>query len=53
MAKFPEAETRMFKNKFACKSCKTVNKANNLKVIARKVSCKKCGSKDLRPLRRK
>ena len=53
MAKFPEAEARKFENVFVCKRCKSVIKASNLKVIARKVSCRKCGSKALRPKKKK
>lgn len=53
MAKFPEAEARMFRNKFACKNCKSVVKGTNLKVIAGKVACRNCGSKALRTLRKK
>ena len=53
MAKFPEAQARMFKNKFACKYYKKVKKTNIMKIIAKKVSCKRCGSKSLRSLRKK
>jgi len=53
MVKFPEAEARLFKNKFACKSCKAVVRAPNLKVLAGKIKCRKCSSKALRPLRKK
>jgi ribosomal protein L40E len=53
MVKFPEAEARLFKNKFACRRCKTVIRAPNLKVLSGKVKCRKCSSKALRPLRRK
>ncbi len=53
MVKFPEAEARLFKNKFACKSCKSVVRAPNLKVLAGKVKCRRCKGKALRPLRKK
>lgn len=53
MARFPEAQARLFKNKFACKKCKTVVKTTMMKVIDKKKSCKKCGSKALRVLRKK
>jgi ribosomal protein L40E len=53
MAKFPEAAARLFHNKFACKKCKSVVKADVMKITEGKVSCKKCGSKALRPLRKK
>ncbi len=53
MAKFQEAELRLFKNVFVCKKCKSKIKAPNMKVIAGKISCRKCGSKQLRPVRKK
>lgn len=53
MAKFPEAEARIFHNVFVCKKCKTKIKAPNIKVIERKIACRKCGSKALRPVRKK
>ena len=53
MVKFPEAQARLFHKKFACKKCKKVLKANTMKVAAGKVSCKRCGSKALRTLRKK
>jgi ribosomal protein L40E len=53
MVKFPEAQARLFKGKFACRRCKTVIKSSMMKIMAGKVSCKKCGSKALRPLRKK
>jgi len=53
MVKFEEAEKRLFKNKFACKKCKTVIKAPNLKILSGKVKCRNCNSKSLRPLRKK
>ncbi len=53
MAKFPEAEARLFRNIFVCRRCKSKVRAPNLKVIAGKVSCRKCKSKVLRPVRRK
>ncbi|MFC1697366.1 50S ribosomal protein L40e [Nanoarchaeota archaeon] len=53
MVKFPEAEARLFQNKFVCKKCKSTIKATNMKVIQKKVSCRKCGSKALRPVRKK
>ena len=53
MVKFPEADTRLFKNKFVCRKCKGVTKTNNMKVIAGKVSCRKCSGKALRVKRKK
>ena len=53
MVKFPEAQTRMFRGKVACRKCKTVIKAPTAKVIKGEVSCRRCGNKTLRPLRKK
>ena len=53
MVRFPEAEARIMRGKFACRRCKSVVKAPNIKVILKKVSCRKCGSNALRPLRKK
>ncbi len=53
MAKFPEAEARLINNIFVCKICKSKIKATNMKVILGKVKCRKCGSKKLRPARKK
>ena len=53
MAKIPEAEARLFKRVFVCKDCSSKIKADQLKVIAKKVQCRKCGSRRLRVVRRK
>ena len=53
MAKFPEAEARLFKNMFVCKACKSKTRGPILKVLAGKVNCRKCGSKKLRTVRKK
>ncbi|MDD3175310.1 MAG: 50S ribosomal protein L40e [Candidatus Nanoarchaeia archaeon] len=53
MAKFPEANARLFKNIFVCKRCKSRIRANQMKVIAGKVSCRKCSSRALRTVRMK
>jgi len=53
MVKFPEADARLFKNKFACKNCKSVVHATNMKIIAGKVKCRKCNGSKFRPLRKK
>ncbi len=48
MAKFKEAEARLFKNVYVCKRCKATIRADPDKVKAGKVKCRKCGSKALR-----
>ncbi|MCD6589719.1 50S ribosomal protein L40e [Candidatus Woesearchaeota archaeon] len=53
MAKFPEAEARRFHRVFICKKCKHKIRADNTAVIAGKVKCRYCGSKALRPVRKK
>ena len=53
MAKFEEANARKFANIFVCKRCKTKVRAPNLKVIAGKISCRKCSGKALRPKKKK
>ena len=53
MAKFPEAEARLFKNIFICKKCKSRIRAPGMKVIKGKITCRKCSSKALRVVRKK
>ncbi len=53
MAKFPEAEARLFKNIFVCRKCKSRIRTTNLRVLAGRVSCRKCKSKALKPVRKK
>ena len=52
MAKFPEAINRLFKNVFVCKRCKAKIKAPVLKVMARKIKCRRCDGKNFRPIKR-
>ncbi|MBW2979427.1 50S ribosomal protein L40e [Candidatus Woesearchaeota archaeon] len=53
MARFAEAEARKFKNVFVCRKCKSKIRAQPIKVKLGKVKCRKCGSKALRPVRKK
>ena len=53
MAKFPEADARLFYRKFVCRKCKKVIKASNLDILAGKITCRSCGSHALRPKRKK
>lgn len=53
MAKIAEAEARFFHNVFVCRKCKTKKRAPSLKVLAKKISCRRCGCKDFRPVRKK
>ncbi len=52
MAKFPEAATRLFKNVFVCRKCKSKVRTSVLSVLQGKSSCRKCGSKALRPIKK-
>lgn len=53
MAIFPEANARLFKNMFVCKKCKTKQRVQVLKLMAGKVTCRKCSSSYLRPIKKK
>jgi ribosomal protein L40E len=53
MARFPEAEARLIKNKFVCRKCKTAIKAPNMLVIGGFVKCRKCKSRALRAVKKK
>ena len=53
MGKLQEAKAKMFRNIFVCKKCKTKIRTSKMKVLAGKISCRKCGSKALRPIRKK
>jgi len=53
MVKFPEAKARLYTNMFVCRKCKSKIRASPLKVILKKIKCRKCNSKALRPVRKK
>jgi len=53
MVKFHEAEVRMFRNVFVCRKCKSKIKSPNMKISQGKVSCRRCGSKAFRAVRKK
>lgn len=53
MVKIPEAEARLFKNVFVCRDCKSTIRSSALKVISGEVKCRKCGSRALRPKKKK
>ncbi|MFA4887746.1 MAG: 50S ribosomal protein L40e [Candidatus Nanoarchaeia archaeon] len=52
MVRFPEATKRIFGNVYVCRKCKTKRKADPAKVLKGKISCKKCASKALRPIKK-
>ncbi|MBI2970815.1 MAG: 50S ribosomal protein L40e [Candidatus Aenigmarchaeota archaeon] len=43
------AGKRLFENVFVCMSCHAKMRTTMDKVKRRKIKCRKCGSKDLRP----
>lgn len=49
---FPEAMQRLYHRVFVCRKCKSKIRADYRKVRERKVKCRKCGSRDLRPKRK-
>jgi len=53
MAKIPEADARLFRNIFICKKCKSKIRASSMKVTQGAIKCRKCGSRALRPIRKK
>ena len=53
MVKFKEAEERLFKDKFVCRRCKSVNRAPSRKIAEGAVTCRKCGYKKFKPKRKK
>ncbi len=53
MVKFPEADARKMKNIYVCRKCKSKIRAQPMKVLQGKVSCRKCGAHQLRTVRKK
>ncbi|MFA5485365.1 MAG: hypothetical protein WC260_03925 [Candidatus Pacearchaeota archaeon] len=51
--KIPAAQNRLFKNAVVCKVCKHKMRIDNLKILSGKAKCRKCSSKDFRPVRKK
>ena len=49
---FPEAMARLYYRVFVCRVCKSKIRADPAKVRARKIKCRKCGSRALRIKRR-
>ncbi|MDP6642360.1 MAG: hypothetical protein QGF74_03205 [Candidatus Nanoarchaeia archaeon] len=52
MAKFPEAIARLHQNVFVCKKCKTKIRSNIQKIMLGKISCRRCKSKNFRPIKK-
>ncbi len=53
MAKFAEAEARIFKDKFVGSRCKYVMRASGRKVIEGKIKCRRCECKKFKSKRKK
>jgi hypothetical protein len=51
--KIPAAQTRLFKNIFICKNCRTRIRADPRKIIEGKVKCRKCKKRAFRTIRKK
>ncbi|NOX71539.1 MAG: 50S ribosomal protein L40e [Candidatus Micrarchaeota archaeon] len=49
-AKFPEAADRLFNRVFICMKCGAKMRADGMKVRDGKIKCRKCRSKQLRPI---
>ncbi|MBI4447877.1 50S ribosomal protein L40e [Candidatus Woesearchaeota archaeon] len=52
MAKFPEAQARIFRRVFICKNCKAKIKTDIQRILKKEVSCKVCGTKRFRPIKK-
>lgn len=48
--KFPEAEGRLFNRVFICMKCGAKMRTDQMKVRDKKVKCRKCKSRQLRPI---
>jgi len=53
MAKIQEATNRLFKNVFVCKKCQTKTRANPIRILEGKVTCRKCKKRVFRPIKKK
>jgi len=53
MVRFPEADVRMFRNKFVCRRCHTVIRAPSRKIADKEIKCRKCAGKNFKSKRKK
>jgi ribosomal protein L40E len=51
--KLPIAQKRMFSDVFVCRNCKHKKRAQAVKIIAGKITCRKCGSREFRAIKKK
>ncbi len=52
MAKFPEAQARLFGNVYVCRGCKTKMKSTPQKVNLKKLVCRRCGKRAFRAIKK-
>ena len=52
MVKFPEAIKRKYISVFVCRKCKTKKRAQYAKILAKRITCKRCGSRAFRPIKK-
>ena len=52
MAKFPEAQVRLFKNVYVCRNCKSKIRSTPQKVNLKLLTCRSCGKKVFRPIKK-
>ncbi len=51
--KIPAAQNRMFKGVFVCRDCNQKIRTDAIRVIGKKVRCRRCGSHAFRPIKKK
>jgi len=52
-AKILVAQNRMFKGVFVCRDCNQKMRSDAIRVIDKKVSCRRCGGYNFRPIKKK
>ncbi|MCH7568223.1 MAG: hypothetical protein IIA87_02270 [Nanoarchaeota archaeon] len=51
--KIAAAQTRLYKNVFVCKNCGQKMRTDALKVISKKIKCRRCDKHVFRPIKSK
>ncbi|MBS3090488.1 hypothetical protein J4433_01825 [Candidatus Pacearchaeota archaeon] len=51
--KIPAAQARLLKNIWICKNCNSKIRAKSRQIIEGKVKCRKCKSRNFRPMRKR
>ena len=52
MARFPEADARIFENVYICMKCNAKNRIDQRRIRLKKAKCRECGHDRLRAKRR-